>query len=180
MEALIFWIVGIGMTVSALAVVANRNPVACALCLAVTFIFLAVGFLSLQAYFLAMVQIIVYAGAVMVLFLFIIMLLDLRGSEARPLRWGRLLLLLVLALVPLAIFQRVAGEMNEGTEPLVWSEVTGEEALSVWNMGQILFQDYLLVFLSTSVLLLVATLGVVILSRRPLEGEEALREKEGA
>lgn len=179
MEALIFWIVGIGMTVSALAVVANRNPVACALCLAVTFVFLAVGFLSLQAYFLAMVQIIVYAGAVMVLFLFIIMLLDLRGSEVRPLRWGRLLFLLLLALVPLAIFQRVAGEMNEGTEPLVWSEVTGEEALSVWNMGQILFQDYLLVFLSTSVLLLVATLGVVILSRRPLEGEEALREEDG-
>ncbi len=180
MEALIFWIVAAGMTVSSLAVIANRNPVACALFLALTFIFLAVGFLSLQAFFLAMVQVIVYAGAVMVLFLFIIMLMDLKAEERRPLRWGRLLVLVLLAILPLAIFQVVSGDYAPLAEPLKWGEHAEEAgALSVWSLGKRLFEDYLLAFLATAILLLVATLGVVILSRRPMAGEMEAMEPTG-
>ncbi|MEO0453482.1 MAG: NADH-quinone oxidoreductase subunit J [Verrucomicrobiota bacterium] len=164
MEALIFWIVAVGVTVSAIAVVANRNPVASALCLATSFIFLAIAFLSLQAFFLAMVQVIVYAGAVMVLFLFIIMLLDLKAEEKRSISWGKLALLIVLLVVPLAVFQQIAGEVNEETEVLSWSE--NQSSLGVKELGEALFQEYLLPFEATAVLLLIATIGVVILSQR--------------
>lgn len=172
MEALTFWIVAAGMVLSALAVIVNRNPVACALSLALTFIFLAVGFLSLQAFFLAMVQVIVYAGAVMVLFLFIIMLMDLRAEAQRPLRWGRLVVLALLSVLPLAIFQVMAEDFQPLSGPLNWGDHAEEAgALSVWSLGKTLFENYLLAFLATAVLLLVATLGVVILSRRPLDNE---------
>jgi NADH-quinone oxidoreductase subunit J len=175
MEAITFWIVAAGMVISAIAVIANRNPVACALSLALTFIFLAVGFLSLQAFFLAMVQVIVYAGAVMVLFLFIIMLLDLREGARRPLRWGRLVVLAVISILPMAIFQVIASDfalLVDAEKVLNWKEGSeGAGALSVWTLGKTLFQDYLMAFLATAILLLIATLGVVILSRRPMEGE---------
>src|SRR4051812_43754076 len=66
-------------------VIMNRNPVASALCLVVTFLCLAAVYIGLEAYFLGAIQVVVYAGAVMVLFLFIIMLLDLRAEERRKL-----------------------------------------------------------------------------------------------
>src|SRR5689334_20714627 len=85
-EAIFFWIFSIGMIGSGLGVILNRNPVASALCLVSTFIFLSALFVLLHAFFLAAVQILVYAGAVMVLFLFIIMLLDLKAEQRQPLR----------------------------------------------------------------------------------------------
>src|ERR1700739_4311675 len=73
-----------GLTVIfAIAVIANRNPVASALSLVVSFLGLAALFVGLDAYFIAVIQVLVYAGAVMVLFLFIIMLLDLKAEERR-------------------------------------------------------------------------------------------------
>src|SRR5471030_3285853 len=84
MEALFFWVFSIGLLLSGLGVILNRNPVACALCLVLSIAFLAGLFVMLQAFFLATIQVLVYAGAVMVLFLFIIMLLDIKTEEHRP------------------------------------------------------------------------------------------------
>src|SRR5437899_3272100 len=87
MPAFLFWIFALLMLIFGAAVVVNRNPVASALSLVVSFLGLAALFMSLDAYFIGIIQVLVYAGAVMVLFLFIIMLLDLRAEERRQISW---------------------------------------------------------------------------------------------
>jgi len=86
MNALFFWLFSGGMIVCALAVILNRNAVASALCFTFSIVFMSGLFVMLNAFFLAAVQILVTAGAVMVLFLFIIMLLDLVAMEHMPAR----------------------------------------------------------------------------------------------
>src|SRR3954469_21541890 len=83
MPAYLFWIFAAMMLVFGAAVVLNRNPVASALSLVVCFLGLSALFMSLDAFFIGIIQVLVYAGAVMVLFLFIIMLLDLRVEVRR-------------------------------------------------------------------------------------------------
>lgn len=164
MEALFFWIFAVGLVGGAVSVILNRNPVACALSLVATFVILAALFVTLEAFFLAVVQIIVYAGAVMVLFLFIIMLLDLKAEAARPFPWGKALLVSLVSLLFAFFFHRVLQSLPTGGLVLQWN--TGGGVADAKNVGMLLFQKYLLAFEATAVLLLVATLGVVILSRR--------------
>ena len=83
MPSFLFWLFAIVMLVFGAAVVINRNPIASALSLVVCFLGLAALFMSLDAFFIGIIQVLVYAGAVMVLFLFIIMLLDLRAENLR-------------------------------------------------------------------------------------------------
>src|SRR4030081_1432718 len=87
MSLVLFWCFALLMLVFGAAVVLNRNPVASALSLVVCFLGLSALFVSLSAFFVAVIQVLVYAGAVMVLFLFIIMLLDLRAEELRKINW---------------------------------------------------------------------------------------------
>src|SRR6201997_4666996 len=87
MSPFFFWIASALMLVFGAAVIVNRNPVASALNLIVSFLGLAALFVSLDAYFIGVIQVLVYAGAVMVLFLFIIMLLDLRAEKLRRINW---------------------------------------------------------------------------------------------
>src|SRR5213596_401972 len=87
MPSFLFWLFAIVMLVFGAAVVINRNPIASALSLVVCFLGLSALFMSLDAFFIGIIQVLVYAGAVMVLFLFIIMLLDLRAEEGRRINW---------------------------------------------------------------------------------------------
>src|ERR1041385_8853885 len=87
MSPLLFWFFALMMLIFGAAVIIARNPVASALSLVVSFLGLAALFISLDAYFIGIIQVLVYAGAVMVLFLFIIMLLDLRAEERRKINW---------------------------------------------------------------------------------------------
>ncbi len=88
MSPIFFWTAAALMLVFGAAVIINRNPVASALSLVVSFLGLAALFMSLDAFFIGVIQVLVYAGAVMVLFLFIIMLLDLRPrSGAASISW---------------------------------------------------------------------------------------------
>src|SRR6202022_3816900 len=87
MSPILFWCFALLMLVFAAAVVINRNPAASALSLVVSFLGLAALFMSLNAFFVGIIQVLVYAGAVMVLFLFIIMLLDLRKENLRKINW---------------------------------------------------------------------------------------------
>src|SRR5881275_2819114 len=83
----LFWIFALMMLVFGVAVVINSNPVASALSVVVSFLALAALFMSLDAYSIGIIQVLVYAGAIMVLFLFIIMLLDLRAEKLRKINW---------------------------------------------------------------------------------------------
>src|SRR4029453_11101736 len=85
MTPLLFWVFALMMLIFGASVVINRNPVASALSLVVSFLGLAALFVSLDAFFIGVIQVLVYAGAVMVLFLFIIMLLDLKAEQRRKL-----------------------------------------------------------------------------------------------
>src|ERR671935_1429099 len=87
MSPFLFWTFALLMLIFGAGVVINRNPVASALSLVVCFLGLAALFMSLDAFFIGIIQVLVYAGAVMVLFLFIIMLLDLRAEERRRVNW---------------------------------------------------------------------------------------------
>lgn len=148
----------------ALAVVINRNPVASAMCLVATFISMGLLFVTLEAFFLAVVQVIVYAGAVMVLFLFIIMLLDIKAEGKREMPWFSMFAVLLLCLLMASFFPPVLSEMTLGNARLVWGEVTWTD--SAREVGAQLFTRYLLPFMATAVLLLLATVGVVLLGRK--------------
>ncbi len=151
---------------SAISVVVQRHPIASALSLVGVMASLAVLYLALGAEFVAMVQIIVYAGAVMVLFVFVIMLLNAGAEERR----GRSLTAHLLGVPVLIAFlglicyfvQREfanAGFMKFGN-------FTGGSAQSI---GLALFTDYLLPFEITSVLILIAILGAIVLARKEMD-----------
>lgn len=168
---LVFWGILAALAVgSGLAVILIRNPIYCALSLVVNFFLLAVMYLLLRAEFLAAIQVIVYAGTIMVLFIFVIMLLNLGGEETRdklrvlrPLAFLLGLVLLVEVVAALR-YRAYAVENPALSFPLVSAPpaVTG----GVREFGRLLFTDYLLPFEITSVLLLIAIVGAVVLGRK--------------
>jgi NADH-quinone oxidoreductase subunit J len=164
MEAVSFWIFASGLLISATALVAFRNPVTNAVCLVVALVMQAALFITLEAFFLAAVQVIVYAGAVMVLFLFVIMLLDVKEEARRKTSWAK-----VVAVVGVgggAVFgaTKIATLFPFAEKTLHWGE--GKGGGSAAELGKLLFTSYSPLFLATGVLLLVATVGVVVLCRR--------------
>ena len=164
MPAFLFWIFALLMLIFGAAVVVNRNPVASALSLVVSFLGLAALFMSLDAYFIGIIQVLVYAGAVMVLFLFIIMLLDLRAEERRQISWltSAGAIAVALALV-LEIFY-VVRHFKSAQQP--FPPLARSTTDDVRNIGLLLFGNYNLPFQIIGVLVLVATIGVVLLSKR--------------
>src|SRR6516225_263489 len=110
MHPALFWIFAAIMLIFACMVVVNRNPIACALSLVISFLGLASLYFSLGAFFIGVIQILVYAGAVMVLFLFIIMVLDLRAEARRRLNW----LAFFGGVVVLTLFLKVIFDVSYG------------------------------------------------------------------
>jgi NADH-quinone oxidoreductase subunit J len=164
MPAWLFWIFGLLMLVFGAAVVINRNPIASALSLVVSFLGLAALFMSLDAYFIGIIQVLVYAGAVMVLFLFIIMLLDLRAEEMRRINWIASAGGIVVALALTVQIFLVIGRFKAAAQPFpTLPPSTGDD---VRNVGLLLFSNYNLPFQIMGILVLVATVGVIVLSRR--------------
>jgi len=164
MSPFLFWIFAVLTVTFGAAVVLNRNPVASALSLVVSFLGLSALFMSLDAFFVGIIQVLVYAGAVMVLFLFIIMLLDIHVEERRRINWvaavggtGVAVILLVQICVVIGHFQSA----RRVFPPLATSTTD-----DVWHIGRLLFNNYNLPFQIIGVLVLVATIGVVLLSRR--------------
>ncbi|MDB6146989.1 MAG: NADH:ubiquinone oxidoreductase subunit 6 [Spartobacteria bacterium] len=166
MPSYLFWIFALFTLVFGAAVVVNRNPVASALSLAVSFLGLAALFMSLDAFFVGIIQILVYAGAVMVLFLFIIMLLDLRAEKLRRINWvataGGLAVALAFLMQVLHVIRRFQ-PARQTFPPLAASAID-----DVRGVGLRLFENYNLPFQIIGVLVLVATIGVVVLSKREL------------
>lgn len=141
----------------------SRNPVTSAMFLVLTIASLAGLFVLLHAFFLAAVQILVYAGAVIVLFLFVIMLLDLRSEEREKMKLASLVAGVVAAGAILFVFLQslLHVPLNGQKTPVV-------EGGTI-NLGHLLFSRYLLPFEIVSVLLLVAMVGVVLLSKKDLK-----------
>jgi NADH-quinone oxidoreductase subunit J len=161
MELALFLITALISIACAVAMITSTNAVHSALFLVLNFTAVAVLYLLLQAPFLAMIQITVYAGAIMVLFLFVIMLLGAERGEGQrdTLRWQRpLAWVLGLLLLGEALF--VMFGTGTSTTPV---ERTGELG-APRALAEALFTTYLLPFEITSVLLLVALIGAVVLT----------------
>ena len=151
----------------AVLVVANpfsRNPVTSAMFLVLTIISMAGLFVLLHAFFLAAVQIIVYAGAVIVLFLFVIMLLDLKEEQRRKIKFFGIAGGLISVGAIVAISLKALKTTNPGAN-LPAPQLEG----GTNTLGQLLFKQYVLPFEVVSVLLLVAMVGVILLSKKDLK-----------
>ena len=167
-EALLFYVFGAVAVAASLLVIAQRNPIYSVLLLIASFGALSGLYVLLDAPFVAVIQIIVYAGAIMVLFLFVVMLLNAPHEETefderthplmRPgaMRFGAVL---ALALVVELVWALTKGGGESGA-------FTGTGVSSVRTIGRTLFTEYAFPFEVTSVLILVAMIGAVVLARR--------------
>ena len=185
----VFVIASVVVLTGALGVVTARHPVHSALFLIQTLFGVAVLFVAQEAHFLAAVQVIVYAGAIVVLFLFVIMLLgvDRREEiEAEKLR-GQRPAAIALGLVGLAELALLARSNSWATGSLAVGGAANGPGSNVEKLGRSLFSTYLLAFEVTSALLVIAVVGAVVLARNPLRfsqqeqvaaAEEELAEQE--
>ncbi|MGH9186549.1 MAG: NADH-quinone oxidoreductase subunit J family protein [Acidimicrobiales bacterium] len=178
METVVFVISAVIVLGGAIGVVVSPNPVHSALSLVATLFGIAVLFVAQEAHFLAAVQVIVYAGAIVVLFLFVIMLLgvdrveDLRTDPLggqRPLAVIAGVALLGVTLVALVVTRTDMERVVTGT-PSVAGELTGGED-NLEGLAESLFTDYLFAFEITSVLLVIAVVAAVVLARRSHRGD---------
>lgn len=196
MPSVLFYIFSGIMLGFGILVVALRNPVSSALALAVSFLGLAALFVSLGAFFIGIIQVLVYAGAVMVLFLFIIMLLDIQAEQRRKLNLpaviGGSVLVLVFALqlatvlsdfapgkrrmnannldLPAALAARQAAGISN---PTIDKDLAAGKLPDVKLIGETLFTKYNFHLQIIGVLLLVSTVGVIVISRREDKTAEA-------
>ncbi len=180
MELFVFVVAGIMVLGGAVGVIIAKHPVHAALSLILTLFGVAVNFVALEANFLAAVQVIVYAGAIVVLFLFVIMLLGVDNAEnlsIEPFKIQRP----VAAIVGVGVFALVVTAVlvsRDSTSAVAGNglEVTGPDG-AVLHDGNIkalardLFSDHVLAFELTSVLLVIAVVGTVLLARKPRKGE---------
>ena len=167
MSPILFWIFTALMLAFGISVVLNRDPVASALSLVASFLCLSALFVGLDAVFIGVIQILVYAGAVMVLFLFIIMLLDLKAEKRR--HFNRLTLVGGGAVAAGFVFEllHVLNSFSIGKNPFPPLGVARLD--DVRQVGITLFTQFNLPFQTVGVLVLVASVGVIVLSRRELK-----------
>jgi NADH-quinone oxidoreductase subunit J len=159
----LFWFLSILALLSAILVVISKNPVHSVLWLIIVFVAISGHYILLNAQFLAIVNLIVYAGAIMVLFLFVFMLMNLNAdTEPQKNKWlkiagvvagGSLLLVLVAALKKADLKTQIA-DLNTGSIGLIH------------NLGLTLFRDYVVPFEISSVLFLSAMVGVVVIGKK--------------
>lgn len=168
-EMVFFILLAVVTTITAILVIVQRNPVASAIYLIITFFCLAGIYLLLNAQFIAIIQVLVYAGAIMVLFLFVIMLLNLEKEKKIITRHrlqkvlGVFLGVILLAQIGM-IFNSVLLEGGKGNFP-------PEKIAAIGNtevVARLLFTDFLLPFEITSVLLLVAIIGAIVLAKKQI------------
>ena len=160
---ILFWVLSALALFSALMVITSRNPVYSVLWLIVVFFAISGHYLLLNAQFLAIVNIIVYAGAIMVLFLYVLMLMDLKKeTEPQKNKWikmagavaGGCLLLVLVAVLRQADVSRGIAQTREGDIGLIQ------------QLGKILFSEYVIPFEIASILFLSAMVGAVVIGKK--------------
>jgi NADH-quinone oxidoreductase subunit J len=187
-ELFVFLVAGAVCVGGAAGVVLNRNPVHAALSLVATLFGIAVLFIAQEANFLAAVQVIVYAGAIVVLFLFVLMLLGVDRSEdlsIEPLagqRVAAVVIGLVVLALPLLALLSTDGEAT-GARPVATVAADGtlgeppadqldDGVADIDQLGESLFTDHLFAFEVTSVLLVIAVVGAVVLARKAKRADQ--------
>ena len=172
MEFVVFVLASAMILVGAVGVIVRSHPVHAALSLILTLFGVAVLFVAQEAHFLAVVQVIVYAGAIVVLFLFVIMLLGVDRTEditAEPFRIQRPLAAVVgvgvIGLVAASVVAARNAVALRG-DGLMIAEETGDHDSNIRQLARSIFGDYVVAFEITSVLLVVAVVGTVVLTRR--------------
>lgn len=167
MEILFFGLVAAIAIISSILVITNKNPINSALSLIMTFFCLATLYVMLEAPFMAAIQIIVYAGAIMVLIVFVIMLLNIRsesgGRTNHALFLGSMTGVLLLIQVWYAIGRSSLTGIKGAVDSAMIARVGHTELI-----GMSLFTEFLLPFEITSILLLAAIVGAVVLSKKNL------------
>ena len=168
LQLIFFYIFAVLSVGGALSVLLFRSPVYCAMALVGTFGFLSAIFILLNSEFVAAIQLLIYAGAIMVLFLFVIMLLNVRTDTPPGLTWSLPKVLGVA--VSIGILSQMIGVINSPAAKIgpmdKYSPELLEEKGAVEVIGEILFTDYVLPFEIISVLLMVAVIGAVIIAKR--------------
>ena len=164
-----FWILSAVAVLSSLLVITSRNPVASVLYLVASFFCLAGLFVTLNSHFIAAIQVIVYAGAIMVLFLFVIMLLNLGHDYQSDVRGG---LWIVWGFTTAGIIGFILSRVFISTEPAntgrggMVMDAAVQEQNAVGVIAEPLFRQFVIPFELTSILLLVAIIGAVLLAKR--------------
>jgi len=172
-ETVVFLVAAAIVLVGAFGVIGFRNPVHAALSLVATLFGIAVLFIAQEAHFLAAVQVIVYAGAIVVLFLFVIMLLGIDRAEnlgEEPLRGQRPLAVLAAAgLGGLVLVGLLVGSVAVTGAPESTAAID-DSTDNLTQLARLLFTDYVFAFEATAALLTIAVVGAVVLVRRPEDG----------
>ena len=169
MAFVVFAVIALALAV---AVVVARNPVHSALFLLASFLLVACLFILQQAEFVGAVQILVYAGGIMVLFLFVIMLVHQRtvkGAVTFQHQWDVVLLFLLVFLLPFLYVLGTTKLPDVPANPEAFRLVAGKVLGNTQAIAWVLYRDYLLPFEVASVFLLVAMIGAVVLGKRTLE-----------
>ena len=169
---LLFYVFGAILVISALGVITARNPVHCALFLVSAFLNSAVIWLLLEAEFLAITLVVVYVGAVMVLWLFVVMMMDidvekLRQGFTRYAPVGAVIALVVVAQIATVVYVR-----KLGLEDTVIAQPKPEGYSNTAELGQLLYTQYLWPFEIAAVILLVAIVAAITLTMRRRPGQK--------
>jgi NADH-quinone oxidoreductase subunit J len=169
-DGVLFYAFGAVSVIGSVLVVGQRNPIYSVLAIILSFFGLAGLYILLDAPFVAVVQIIIYAGAIMVLFLFTVMLLNVPREDAAewdrahplyrpgPVRLGAILAAMMAAQLFWALSRSPGGDAGVGEQAVGVS--------SVRDLGRVLYTDYMFVFEVTSILILAAMIGAVVLARK--------------
>jgi NADH-quinone oxidoreductase subunit J len=167
---ILFWFLTVVAIGSALGVILSRNPIASVLFLIVTFFAISGHYILLNAQFLAIVNIIVYAGAIMVLFLFVVMLMNL-NADVEPQK-GRLLQLAGVIAGGILFLVLLSALKNT---PVINVDKQANDLGLIKNLGRTLFTQYVLPFEISSVLFLSAMIGAIVIGKK--EGSTEVKEK---
>jgi NADH-quinone oxidoreductase subunit J len=167
-EGIFFYIFATGAVLGSLGVLTCKQPINSAISLVVSFFFLSGIYILLNAQFMAVVQILVYAGAIMVLFMFVLMLLNLRDDElGRPRVNGTKLIGSLFAVVLFYVFATASlGFVGSGEQ--LWTTSLPEDFGLVAPIGRELMTKWILPFELAAVLLLVGIVGAVVVAKRRL------------
>ncbi|MCC6625503.1 MAG: NADH-quinone oxidoreductase subunit J [Deltaproteobacteria bacterium] len=164
---IVFWLLAVGVIVSAGLVVVGpggKNPLYGAIALILSFFFIAGIYVLTLAHTMAILQILVYAGAIMVLFMFVIMLLNLSkkelGDETKTVAKGVGIIATLAIAIKMIVVVDARAELAAKPLPADFG--------TVGSLGDLLFRDYLVPFELTGILLLVAVIGAVVLAKRTL------------
>lgn len=165
-ESIVFFTLAAVLVISSLVIVTRTNPIAAALSLVMAFVALAGLYGLLTAGFVAVIQVLVYAGGIMVLIIFVIMILNLTNEELRPMRADRFLTSIVLVIAAGGVFLPIFFILTAGIQ------ATGLDLIddfgNITEISKLIFGKYIFPFEILSLVLLTAIVGALVISKRKL------------